>query len=781
MFSIQIAGLARSVEERAFWLGIMAPMGLLVLSLKFWRIMERGHVPQWWAGLDLIRSEVLVLAALAAFGLIALRLSRGRLKRPLVLAVLSAFAIGWAALEIVAHHFFMVTGSTFDLHILFFSLGRFNETFSVVASEVPGGTWVFLGIVVAVLAALPWGIRAYLLSKAPAPSEDQARPGASNGSRGLIWTGLVGVFCVFFALLPPIHEDYVAFGRASLVNMVLSIQDVRGVEMVDVVREPLHHLRLEEGYESQESPRNIAIIILESTRARSMTVYDPELDTTPFLADLAGRSTVADRAYAVVPHTSKALVAILCGLEPRLRMPITEALTDGIPARCLAELLGDQGYRSVFFQSATERFEDRPGLVENMGFDDFIPVEMMNTRGYERANYFGYEDAVMLPSSQEWLSDVGDRPFLAAYLTLTPHHDYLAPRRRFGRRDFVEDDELNRYKNTIYYVDQFVRELMEQYQAQGVYEDTIFVIVGDHGEGFEEHGRSQHDNVIWEEGIHVPLMVYDPRRPDGERIAYPVSQIDIVPTVIDWLGFDVEGGSYSGMPIDETHEDRTVFAHCWYERRCMAQVGWRYKYIDHFGRQSPEVYDIIEDPMETRNLAGEMDEEARQWRAEVYGWREAVNSLYRREQSDLVSENLVDELPEDVVAMDFELGDYVRYRGYGLSENEARRGARLTVTHYFEVLRTPPPGWLLFVHGDGGGRMLNLDHVPVQGLHPLDEWEPGTIVADEHSFRIPRDWSPGVFSLYLGIYHRDEGRLPIRGEVETDGEDRARIFEIPIP
>ncbi len=762
----------RNADESAFFWGLVVPLGVLVLAFKIWRVVERGEIAAWWAAPDLIRSDFFAVAAFAALGVAALR---GIAQRSIALAVMQVFAVVWGALEVIANHFFMVTGSTLDLHLVLFSLGRADETFSVVSSETPIGSWALLGAVLAILIILPWVLRAR--AQRGEPISD-----AAVERRDPRIAAVVGLGCVIFALLPPLGEDYAVFGRANLANMALSLQDVRvtGIADATVERRALDDLNLVETDAVDDGPRNVALIILESTRAQSMTVYDESMETTPFLADLAEKSTVADRAYVTVPHTSKALVGILCGLEPRLRMPITEAMPGGLPARCLADLLSDEGFSSVFLQSATERFEDRPGLVDNMGYDDFIPLERMDSEGYEEANYFGYEDAIMLPYSEEWISEYGDNRFLATYLTLTPHHDYLAPE-RYGRFDFVDgDDELNRYKNTIYYVDQFTRELVEQYRELGVYDDTLFVIVGDHGEGFEEHGRSQHDNVIWEEGVHIPLIFYDPGRAEGERLSHPVSQIDVVPTILDWLGYDIEGGDPPGMPVWDSHADREVYAHCWYERRCMARIGERWKYIDHFGQRGPEVYDLLEDPREERNLASEKAEERRIWRAELYGWRESVNELYRREQTDHVDDHILDEVPDDIVELDFELGEFARYRGYELNRETFRSGQRVTVTHYFEVLSAIPGGWNLFVHGEAGSDRLNLDHVPVDGLHPLDEWEPGTVVADEHAFRIPRTSSGEDFRLYLGIWHRDDGRVPIFGEVETDGDRRALIVEKPV-
>ena len=766
----------RNAEELAFWWGLVVPLGLLVLSFKVWRVFERGELNPWWAAPDLIRSDILAVLTFAAFGWAALRSTSSRTIRVVVLGTAQLIALLWGVLEVIANHFFAVTGSTFDLHLLIFSVGRLDETFSVIASEVSTASWVLLGVVVAVLAMLCWALRAWARKQESWTTNDE------HPVRFGMRTGLIAGFgCALFAVVPPVAEDYSAFGRANVVNMALSVQDVRvtGDIEAEIVRQSLDDLQVAPiGDDDKERPTNVAIIILESTRAQSMTVYNESIETTPFLDGLAEYSTVADRAYVTVPHTSKALVGILCGLEPRLRMPITEALPGGLPARCLPDLLADVGYESVFLQSATERFEDRPGLVDNMGYDDFIPLERLNSAGYEEANYFGYEDAIMLPYSRAWHEARGDDPFLTTYLTLTPHHDYLAPR-RYGRFDFAADDEFNRYKNTLYYVDQFSRELIEQYEELGLFDDTLFVFVGDHGEAFEEHGRSQHDNVIWEPGVHIPLLIFDPTDPEGRRIVDPVSQIDVVPTILEWLGFELEHGEFPGMPIWDSHPERTVYAHCWYERRCMAKIGKRYKYIDHFGQRGAEVYDLLEDPGEQNNLVAQKQDEIRDFRNELYGWRESVNALYRREQTDQVDDHIYEELPDGVIENTFELGDFARHLGYQINTDELRRGRRITITHYYEALQPIPTGWELFIHGVSESDWLNLDRVPVDGMHPLDEWEEGTIIADEHSFRIPRDWSPGDFTLYLGIFHRDEGRVPILGDVETDGEDRAVVFEKP--
>jgi lipoteichoic acid synthase len=339
---------------------------------------------------------------------------------------------------------------------------------------------------------------------------------------------------------------------------------------------------------------------------------------------------MAERAYAVVPHTTNALAATLCGIDPPIGRWQTYSLGDRIPARCLPELLGEQGYDSAYFTSSEKTFERRPEVVKNMGYDEFYPLETMDKRGFEKANYFGYEDDIMLSQSRRWLEENGDEgPFLATYETITPHHDYLAPD-RYGIRDFAEKDGFDRYLNSVRYVDFFVKNLIEQYKDLGLYEDTIFVIYGDHGEAFGEHGRYQHDNVPYEEGLRIPLLILDPGRFEGgKRLEAPTDQLDVLPTVLDLLGHGVEGGRYPGRSLLAPPEDRTLMASCWYEEECLASIKGDEKYVYFYGDRPEQLFDLSQDPKEENNLATKVPKGSlRERREAVLRWAAKVKAVY---------------------------------------------------------------------------------------------------------------------------------------------------------
>jgi arylsulfatase A-like enzyme len=237
------------------------------------------------------------------------------------------------------------------------------------------------------------------------------------------------------------------------------------------------------------------------------------------------------------------------------------------------------------FQSSTESFEDFEGLVENFGYEEYYPLESMDTEGYEPTNYFGYEDDIMLEPSKGWLEENGDEPFLVKYLTGTGHDDYNCLSTRYGKEDFADEEPLNSYLNCLRYQDHFVKNLIDQYKELGLYENTIFVILGDHGEAFGEHRRFQHDDVMWEEGLKVPLLIHASGWfEEGERVEGPSNHTDVLPTVLEMLGYEIQDGEYPGYSLlREPPDDRTLFFSCFHDKACSASLKGTEKYIYHYG------------------------------------------------------------------------------------------------------------------------------------------------------------------------------------------------------
>jgi phosphoglycerol transferase MdoB-like AlkP superfamily enzyme len=317
-------------------------------------------------------------------------------------------------------------------------------------------------------------------------------------------------------------------------------------------------------------------------------------------------------------------------VDPPL-FPGPEFEPGGIPAHCLAGLLKDKGYNTAFFMSTYETMDNFGAVVTNFGYDKFYSAETMDTDGFQVTNTFGYEDDIMLKPSEEWLKDHKDKPFMAEYLTGTGHYGYECVPNRYGTQNFSDDDELNRYLNCLNYLDHFVKNLMDQYKELGLYDDTIFVIYGDHGEGFNEHGRSMHGDTPYEEGVRIPLIIHAPGWfEDGQKVEGLSNETDILPTVVEMLGYKVKDGQYPGYSLlHPLPEDRTLMFSCITNRKCLASMKGDEKYIYHYDNQPDEVFDLSKDPLERNNLADQYSEEDLQKRRdELLKWRAKTNAEY---------------------------------------------------------------------------------------------------------------------------------------------------------
>src|SRR5690606_22029044 len=135
--------------------------------------------------------------------------------------------------------------------------------------------------------------------------------------------------------------------------------------------------------------------------------------------------------------------------------------------------------------------------------------------------------------------------------------------------------------------------------------------------------------------------------------------------------------------------------------------------------------------------------------------------------------------------LDLQFGDLVKLHGYELSPTgPVQPGQQLTLTLYYEALASPPKGWKVSLQGQTtAGKWVNLDHEALGGVHPLSKWRQGEHLKDIHTFAMPRELKPGeTFTIYHGLYRtvgpKQYERAPLRGEIERDEHERAKLMTI---
>lgn len=740
---------------RALYVGALwIPLFVALLGTKIHKATILGGMTASGA-VAMFGADLLLMAALGAGFYAALGLPRvwGRV-------ALVAFHVTFPILLLLAaveHVFFLISGAVGDWYLLKDTILRFAALSKLLGSQVTPLRAAML-ISPAVGSGVLYFVGRHVRRRRDADAKDPSRPRvrtwALGSIAGLAVVGLVGLILPISEDARPLKRNIYLGVTGEMIGDVLSSSelDAGAGDAREAPRSPTTLKPVEEG------AKNLVFIVLESTGARHTSLQGPH-PTTPFLSELATRGAYAERAYTVFPHTSKALVGIHCGVHPAPVPGVPEATPGGMPTTCLARLLREQGFATAFFQTAEENYERRSYLADEFGYETFVGKESIPARNFEESNYFGWEDDAMIDPILDWV-DKQDGRFFLSVLTLTAHHPYAIPK-GFPRTDYEKNKVLNDYLNTVRYTDRFLERIYEGFEQRGLADDTVFVIVGDHGEAFGEHGRSQHTPVPYDEALHVPLALVGPGVPAGTKIAGVRQSLDIAPTAARLLGFEASGGRFYGRDLleDEAHE--RIFYHCGYHEYCMGFVWEREKLIYHFDRRRPEVYDLVADPLEKNDLY-KSPEPALKARMEaaigkLRSVRAATWSAYQNQVKRRLPRYVHNSLPEDVgTPMNVEFGDFVRVRGLSVEPEKIQAGGRAVITTWYEVTADPPDGWLTFHHLLGTS-YRNADHVPVEGAYPVNRWEKGDVIEDRHIITTRPDAEPGSWEVTTGLWRKLPG------------------------
>lgn len=377
---------------------------------------------------------------------------------------------------------------------------------------------------------------------------------------------------------------------------------------------------------SPARPQNVLLVVLESTGAKYMSLYGSPYPTTPHLDAEAGHALVFDAFYAHVGLTANSLVALGISVYPYMTWREYTQDYPRFPGDTLASVLGPQGYRTAFL---TTQFLDYVGLgdfLENRGFDEIRDWKQLSDR--EPIGSWGGDDDVLVDRTLEWIDRDRGRPFFGLLWTQLSHHPY-DPSPRQGVVDFFEGKpeppdawDLNRYLNTIAEVDRQLGRLFDGLRARGLADDTLVVVTGDHGECFgDPHPTWGHGFRLWDEGLRVPLMLWNPRLfPKGKHKATVGGHVDVSPTILDVLALPSPPAWEGTSLLEKRRPARTYF----YAANDDYLLGVRegtFKYVYDVTRGREALYDLASDPDEKSNVAPLHRDKCRLLRQRLAAWK----------------------------------------------------------------------------------------------------------------------------------------------------------------
>jgi choline-sulfatase len=346
---------------------------------------------------------------------------------------------------------------------------------------------------------------------------------------------------------------------------------------------------------------NVLLVTIDTLRADALGCYGRVDAGTPVLDALATRGVRFETAIAPAPLTSPSHASILTGLLP-VRHGVRDnggyVLPDEVAS--VAEAFRRAGYRTAGFVSGfplARRFGFARGLET---FDDHFPRGNPRRAPYVERDAAGTTDVVL-----GWLGAGDPAPFFAWVHYYDPHAPYEAP------PPFAERFRARPYQGEVAFVDVQLGRLLRRLGETGLAARTIVLVIADHGESLGEHGEETHGIFVYDATVRIPWILAGPGVPPRVVSRVGARVIDVAPTLLDLAGLPplpgIDGRSLRPATTGDMRDEPAYVE----SLSPLLHLGWaplhawrtrRWKLIE---APRVELYDLVEDPREEKNVAAE--------------------------------------------------------------------------------------------------------------------------------------------------------------------------------
>lgn len=314
--------------------------------------------------------------------------------------------------------------------------------------------------------------------------------------------------------------------------------------------------------------RNAIVLLIDTLRASKLRIYEPSSRVqTPALDEFASEAAVFERAQSPENWTKPAVASLMTSLTPMTHNTKTDSAMLPESALMVSEIYQEAGFKTASF-IANGYVSDRFGFKQ--GWDHYTNYIRENRRT-EAENVF--DEAIA------WIEANKDERFFVYVQTIDPHvpydpppdilrmydpdpyHGPVSPRRtglqladvKMGRLTFNERDVRRLealHDGEITYHDRHFARFIARLKELGLYDDLVMVITSDHGEEFQEHGSFGHGHSVYQELLHVPLLVRWKGVIEPRRVSPTVSTMDVAPTILE----------ATGVPIPDVFEGKSLLS-----------------------------------------------------------------------------------------------------------------------------------------------------------------------------------------------------------------------------
>jgi arylsulfatase A-like enzyme/Tfp pilus assembly protein PilF len=353
------------------------------------------------------------------------------------------------------------------------------------------------------------------------------------------------------------------------------------------------------------SPRSLRpdvfLITIDTVRADHIRGYGYKLIQTPALDLLAKDGITFLQAFTAAPITNASHASIMTGLLPSTH-GVTNFLVPLSPVhKTWAESLKSEGYHTAAFIGAIILDSRAMAVGFDRGFDFYDNFTHQEQSG--SASDVRRSGTDVVRRAEQWMKENQGTPRFVWIHLYDAHALYKPP------PPYYREYQDRPYDGAVAYVDSSIGSFLAYLKREKSYDQSLIVVVADHGEGLGEHQENMHGVFLYDSTTHVPLLVKLPRGEHrGHLVQAQVRTVDILPTVLDWLGIPMprrlDGESLKPYLADISQDDRPVFGRSDYP----LNFGWAplqsvrtggFKFIE---APRPELYDLRVDPGEVKNV-----------------------------------------------------------------------------------------------------------------------------------------------------------------------------------
>jgi len=373
----------------------------------------------------------------------------------------------------------------------------------------------------------------------------------------------------------------------------------------------------------------VIVISIDTLRADRLPAYGYDKVETPHIDAFRRDGILFENAYSHCPMTLPSHVSMLTGLLPTehgVRNNLGYRF-DAAKYRTLPQALKERGYETgAAVSSYVLRADTGLGAAFDF-YDDAIPVATSGAASQHQRS-----GSITLDVARSWVRARKEQPFFFLFHVYEPHSPYTPPepyRTRYSSEP---------YDGEVAAADAIVGAFLDDLRASGIYDRALIVLTSDHGEGLYDHGEDQHGILLYREVLQVPLIIKLPKNARaGESVKSPAALIDLFPTIAHAVGADTTTSRAIDLLASDAPPSRRIYSETFYPR---IHLGWSElrSLIDahHHYIEAPrsELYDVVADPRETRDIASNDRRVAASMRTELDTYPSALEDLQKIDPED---------------------------------------------------------------------------------------------------------------------------------------------------